>query len=306
MMRSTAAEAPERHERRRIRPELFFVGSAIFHYLGPSFAVLLFARIEPLGVAWLRILVAATVFAIWRRPWRRWRSARRDERATILAWGVLLAGMNSVFYLAIDRLPLGTVAAIEFVGPIAIAAFAVRTLRNAVAIGLTLAGLALLSDVSLAGSPLGFLFALANMVLFAGYVIIGHRVSRHTGLTGVDGLALAMIVAGVASAPIGMVAGLPALTDPVALGAAIGVGVTSSVIPYVFDQLAMRRLARETYALMTALLPATATVIGLLILAQRPQLAELLGIGLVVIAIVVHRPVSAEKTYEEREKVSDG
>src|SRR5690606_20202385 len=96
----------------RVRPELFFVGSAIFHYLGPAFAVLLFARVEPLGVAWLRILTAGVVFALWRRPWRAWSAAGQAERRLIVLWGVVLALMNASFYLAIDRLPLGTVAAI--------------------------------------------------------------------------------------------------------------------------------------------------------------------------------------------------
>src|SRR5436190_22083775 len=95
-------------------PHVYFVVSAVFHYLGPSFAVLLFARVPVLGVAWLRIVSAAVVFALWRRPWRALRHAGRDARATLVAWGVVLAVMNCCFYEAVDRLPLGTVAAIEF------------------------------------------------------------------------------------------------------------------------------------------------------------------------------------------------
>lgn len=273
----------------RVRPELFFVASAIFHYLGPSFAVLLFIRVEPLGVAWLRILSAAVIFALWRRPWRAWLAAGRRERTTIVVWGLLLAHMNAVFYLAIDVLPLGTVAAIEFAGPIALAAVAVRSLRNLGALALTVGGVAALSQVSLAGAPLGFVFALANMALFAGYIIIGHRVSRYEHLAGVDGLAAAMMVAGVVALPLGITDALPAFTSPVTIGAAIGVGITSSVIPYAFDQMAMRRLSRGTYALMTALLPATATVIGILVLAQVPRPLEILGVSLVIVAVAVHR-----------------
>ncbi len=98
----------------RTRPEAFFIGSAIFHYLGPAFAVLLFSRVEPLGVAWLRIVAAAAVFALWRRPWRRLAGLDREGRRVILALGTVFALMNVCFYVAIDRLPLGTVAAIEF------------------------------------------------------------------------------------------------------------------------------------------------------------------------------------------------
>jgi inner membrane transporter RhtA len=281
----SGAQSPSR----RTPPELFFIGSAVFHYLGPSFAVLLFVRIEPLGVAWLRILTAAAIFAAWRRPWKAWSAAPAAERHTILMWGTLLALMNVSFYLAIDRLPLGTVAAIEFAGPILLAALGVRSLHSLAALALAVTGVVVLAEVSLSGSPLGFAFAMANMVLFTGYIILAHRVSRHACLSGVDGLAMAMLVAALVAMPIGIADALPAIPDPVALGAAIGVGVSSSVIPYVFDQFAMRRLPRATYALMIALLPATATVIGVLVLSQIPTLRELLGVGVVIVAVVLHR-----------------
>ncbi|WP_129787141.1 EamA family transporter [Promicromonospora panici] len=283
----------------RVRPELHFVGSAIFHYLGPAFAVLLFARIEPLGVAWLRILSAGLVFAVWRRPWRAWASAGPVERRTVVAWGGLLALMNASFYLAIDRLPLGTVAAVEFAGPILIAAIAVRSLRNLAALVVAVAGVAFLAEVSLSGSPLGFAFAIVNMALFAGYIVLAHRVSRHRHLVGIDGLAMAMLIAAVFALPFGVIDAAPAFTDPLALGAAIGVGVTSSVIPYVFDQLAMRRIARATYALMVALLPATATVIGVLVLTQVPTPAEVLGVALVIVAVALHRDGAPETDFEK-------
>jgi inner membrane transporter RhtA len=127
------------------------------------------------------------------------------------------------------------------------------------------------------------------MVLFSGYIIVAHRVSRQQRLAGIDGLAAAMLIAAAVAVPIGVIAAAPAFTDPTSLGAAIGVGVTSSVIPYVFDQLAMRRLARATYALMVALLPATATVIGVLILTQVPAPTEILGVVLISVAIVIHQ-----------------
>src|ERR1700730_11920808 len=90
----------------RVPPHLWFVGSAIFHYLGPSFAVLLFAHVGVLGVAWLRIASAAAVFAIWRRPWRSVVRGDSRSRLLVVALGTTLAFMNSVFYLAIDRVPL--------------------------------------------------------------------------------------------------------------------------------------------------------------------------------------------------------
>jgi inner membrane transporter RhtA len=270
-------------------PHLYFVVSAIFHYLGPAFAVLLFARVEVLGVAWLRIATAAFVFALWRRPWRVLRRLDGDGRRLVAAWGAVLAVMNCCFYVAIDRLPLGTVAAIEFLPVIALAALGARTPRNATALALAVPGVYLLTGVRLEGEPLGVAIAFANAAGFSAYIVLAHRVSRLPGLSGIDGLALAMLVAAVVVTPLAGWAAAPALTEPVALLAGAGVGISSSVIPYVADQLAMRRLPRATYALMVALLPATATVIGVVVLAQLPTAAELGGVALVVAGVALHR-----------------
>jgi inner membrane transporter RhtA len=215
-------------------------------------------------------------------------------RRLILAWGAVLAVMNCCFYVAIDRLPLGTVAAIEFLPVIALAALGARTSRNAAALLLAVGGVYLLTGVRFEGEPLGVAIAFANAAGFSAYIVLAHRVSRLPGLSGIDGLALAMLVAAVVVTPIGGWAAGPALLDPIALLAGLGVGVSSSVIPYVADQLAMRRLPRATYALMVALLPATATVIGVIVLAQLPSAAELAGVALVVAGVAFHRAPSAE------------
>lgn len=270
-------------------PASFFVGSAVFHYLGPAFAVLLFALVEPLGVAWLRIASAALVFALWRRPWRGLAALDSEGRRLLLAMGTVLAVMNVCFYVAIDLLPLGTVAAIEFLPVILLAALGARSGRNGLALVLAVGGVYLLTDVQLASEPLGLVFAFVNAGLFALYIVLAHRISRSGAMGGIDGLAAAMLVAAVVATPLGGWAALPALLDPVALAAGIGVGLTSSVIPYVCDQLAMARMRRATYALLVALLPATATVIGIVVLAQIPSLVEVAGVALVVGGVAVHR-----------------
>jgi inner membrane transporter RhtA len=267
-------------------PQAYFVVSAIFHYLGPSFAVLLFARVEPLGVAWLRVASAGAVFALWRRPWG---ALRTGAWRLIVALGVVLAVMNACFYIAIDRLPLGTVAAIEFLPVIVLAALGVRSLRNLTALALAVVGVYALIDVRLDGEPVGVAFAFANAVLFAAYIVLAHRVAVSGAVERIDGLAAAMLVATVAVTPIGGWSAAPAFLDPVALAAGVAVGVTSSVIPYVFDQLAMARLSRASYSLMVALLPATATVIGLVVLAQVPTATELAGVALVVAGVALRR-----------------
>ncbi len=273
-----------------IPPEAYFVGSAVFHYLGPSFAVLLFARVDVLGVAWLRITAAALVFAAWRRPWRKFLTLDRSGQLLIVSLGLVFAVMNACFYISISRLPLATVAAIEFIGPILLAAVAARVARNLVAVGAATAGVYLLTQVRFVGQPVEVAFAFANAALFTMYIILAHRVARRSTMGGIDGLAAAMMFAFVFIAPIGLMGATHAFTDPIALAAGVGVGVSSSVIPYVFDQLAMARLSRATYALFVALLPATATVIGVIVLRQLPSWVDLAGIALVMAAVALHRP----------------
>jgi inner membrane transporter RhtA len=199
--------------RRRLPPHAYFLVSAVFHYLGPALAVLLFAQIAPLGVAWLRIASAAAVFAAWRGParlWRRWRASPARTRRLLLAFGIVLAAMNACFYLAIARVPLATVGAMEFLGPVVLAAVGVRTKRNAAAFALAVAGVALLSEVQITGEAPGLAFSLANCGLFALYIVLGHRIAAEGGGTGIDRLATAMVIAAVAITPAGIAAAAPA------------------------------------------------------------------------------------------------
>ena len=274
----------------RVPPHAYFIVSAVFHYLGPSFAVLLFARLDPSGVAWLRIASAGLVFVLWRRPWRSYAALPPGDRAVVAALGLVLAAMNTLFYEAIARLPLATVGAIEFLGPIAVAAWGVRTGRNLLALILAAAGVCVLTDARIAGEPLGYIFAFANCALFIAYILLGHRISGGgAGISGIDRLACAMLVATMAALPVGLRGALPAFSHAALLAAAIGVGVSSSVIPYVCDQLAMARLPRASFALLLSLLPASATVVGILVLRQTPSLPELGGIALVIGGVALHR-----------------
>ena len=338
-------------------PQSFFLVSAVFHYLGPSLAVLLFARLDVLGVAWLRIASAAVVFALWRRPWRLVRKVRQEQalgvaggwtRAsgrtlvsgrtlagawvrvsgrtlvtgwtlaggwTLVALGVVLAVMNSAFYLAVDRLPLSTVGAIEFLGTVILAAAGARTVRNAGALALTTAGVIMITAIRVTGQPLGFAFAFANCVLFMLYIVLGHRIANaggagsagsgqagdtdrpaRAGISGIDRLAAAMLIAAVTATPWGLGGALPAFRHPVLLLAGVGVGVCSSVIPYVTDQLAMARLPRATFSLMLALLPVFATVIGAIVLRQIPTGEDVAGIALVVAGVALHQQAKREAT----------
>jgi inner membrane transporter RhtA len=276
----------------RIPPHLFFFVSAVFHYLGPAFAVLLFSSVSVLGVAWFRIASAALIFAVWRRPWRVFLGIPWTKQRTLLALGVVLGLMNACFYLAISRLPLGTVGAIEFLGPITLAALGARTPRNIAALLLAAAGGWLLTDARFAGQPLGFVFAFANCAFFMLYVVLGHHIAQDGGAAGIDRLGAAMLMALVTITPIGFTGALPAMTQPLLLLAGIGVGICSSVIPYVCDQLAMARLPRATFALLLSLLPASAAVIGIILLHQIPRIPEIAGILLVAGGAALHQESS--------------
>ena len=278
MLRAEPAAAPLH----RLPPHALFVLGAISQYVGAALAVLLFASVPAAGVAWLRVVAAAAVLVAWRRPWRtRWTGARLR---LVAAFGIALGLMNVCFYLSIDRLPLGTAVAIEFCGPIAVAALGSRTRRDLSALALAVAGVLALADVHIAGSPLGFALAAGAGIFWAAYIVLGHRVAADTEIRPQDGLALAMAIGAIGLAPALVVGAVPALVDPLLLAACLGVGVASSVVPYGLEQVAMRRLARARFALLLALLPATAAVIGAIVLGQIPGIVETAGIALIVIA----------------------
>ena len=270
-------------------PEALFMAGAVSQYLGAAVAATLFDELAPGGVALLRVLGAAAMIVALRRSWRRRWQARDLARAA--AFGVSLAAMNLCFYLAMDRLPLGNAVAIEFIGPVVVAAAGARTLRSAGALVLAVSGVVVLAGVESEGTARGVAFALLAGAFWAGYILLGHRVARSPA--SVDGLGLGMLVGAVAIGPFGAAAVGGALDSPLVLVLGLATGLLSNVIPYRIDQTVMRRVDPHRFAVLQALLPVTATAVGLAALAQVPSGQELLGIGLVIAAIAAGRP-SAE------------
>jgi inner membrane transporter RhtA len=266
----------------RLPPPLLFVTGGLSMYLGAAVAVLLFDELSPAAVVWLRQLGAAAVLLAWRRPGR---AAWRGKIFWLAAgFGMVTVVMNLAFYEAIARLPLGTAVALEFVGPVLVAAFGSRSVRDVGALLLVVSGVVLIADVRWAGSTLGVLFALSAAVLWAGYIVLGKRVAS-VGL-GVDGLAVGFGVAVVVLSPLALGTG-PAWASPRLLVLGIGVGVLGTVIPYALDQVVLRRMGQARFALLLALLPVTATVVGLVVLRQVPTLPEALGILAVVVGLTI-------------------
>ena len=267
-------------------PMLFVIG-AVSMYAGAALAVGLFSLLAPAAVAVLRMLGAAAVLLAWRRPAAvAWRGPRLVRAA---AFGLATAGMNIAFYEAIARLPLGTAVAVEFCGPVAVAAVASRRPRDIAAVVLAALGVALIADVRWSGSPSGVLWALAAAALWAAYIVLGKRVAGSGN--GLDDMAVGFAVAAVVLSPLLLLGGssgrvgLAALADPLVLLLAVGVGVLSSVVPYVLDQIVLRRVGQARFAVLLALLPATATIVGLIALGQVPSPLEAVGIAAVVVAV---------------------
>ena len=275
---------------RVLAPEGLFMVGAVSQYLGAAVAATLFDELAPGGVALLRVLGAAAMIVLLRRLWRRsWEPAVLGRAA---AFGVSLAAMNLCFYLAMDRLPLGNAVAIEFIGPIAVAAAGARTLRSAGALVLAVAGVLVLAGVEAEGTGRGVAFALLAGAFWAGYILLGHRVAHSPAA--VDGLGLGMLAGAVAISPFGAAAVGGVLDSPLVLILAVTTGLLSNVIPYRIDQAVMRRVDPHRFALLQALLPVTATVVGLAALAQVPSGQEAIGIGLVIVAIAGGRPAEVE------------
>ena len=270
----------------RVPAPFLFVAGALSMYVGAALAVGLFDRIPASSVAVLRVIGAALVLLAWRRPGRSgWRGARL---ARAVAFGLATALMNIAFYEAIARLPLGTAVAIEFCGPVAVAAVASRRPRDVAAVVLAALGVLLIADVRWSGSPSGVVWALAAATMWAAYIVLGKRVA--SAGNGLDEMAVGFAVAAVLLSPLLLVGGpssTAALADPAVLMIGAGLGVLSSVVPYVLDQIVLRRVGQARFAVLLALLPATATVVGLVGLAQVPSGGEAVGIAAVVAAVAL-------------------
>lgn len=272
----------------RVPAPALFLASGLTQYVGAALAVGLFAVLPAAAVAWWRIAISAVLLVAWRRPWRQ--SWTRADLLGAAAFGVVLATMNVSFYIAIEHLPLGTAVAIEFLGPVAVAGITGRGWRDRVGIGLAAGGVVLLAGVQLdravtGDAVVGLVAILGAAVSWAGYILLGRRVAVRRD--GISSLAVGMAAGSLVWLPLAFGAFLPVVTDPVRAVAVVGVAVLSSVIPYVLEQLVLRRVTAARFAILLAMLPVTAVVIGAVLLAQIPTVVDLLGIALVCVAIVL-------------------
>jgi inner membrane transporter RhtA len=272
----------------RIPAPALFLASGLTLYVGAAVAVGLFPLVGAPAVGWWRIVLAAVVLVAWRRPWRRRWTARELRLAA--AFGVALAVMNVAFYLGIDHLPLGVAVAVEFCGPIAVAAVTGRGWRERGAIAVAAVGVVLLAGVTVDSlgrddAVVGLLAIGVAAACWAGYIVLGKRVAGAGA--GIDSLTVGMVAGAVVLAPFFAHTAVVVVPDAGTLALLAVVAVCSSVVTYVLDQVVLRRVGTATSAVLTALLPATAVVVGAVMLAQVPTWPEVAGLAAVSGAIVM-------------------
>lgn len=264
-------------------PEALFVVSAISQYVGAAIAVSVFDEVAPQSVAWLRVIGAAAALLLvspgFHRGWTR------RQLAGTAVFGIATAAMNLCFYLAIDRIDLGKSVAIEFIGPISVAAAMTRNTRNALALALAVVGVVTLGGVELGDEPLGVVFVLAASALWAAYIVVGSRVAQAN--RGVAGLGVGLAIGAVALAPVGAPWSGPVWTSPVLLLLCCATGVFSNAIGYGIDQHVLRRISIRRFSVLLALLPVSALTVGWVALDQRPGTLDLVGMALVLAGVAL-------------------
>ncbi|MFD8980699.1 DMT family transporter [Streptomyces sp. NPDC059564] len=272
--------------RTRFGPVALVVSAGVSVQFGAALAVTLMPRAGAAGVVTLRLAAAALVLLVVCRP--KVRGYTRSDWGTVVAFGVAMAGMNGLFYQAIDRIPLGPAVTLEVLGPLALSVIVSRRLVNLLWAGLALAGVVLLSGHGGGGfgfgslDPAGAAFAVGAGAMWAAYIVFSARTGRR--FPQADGLALAMAVAAVISLPLGVVEAGSDLLVPSTLALGLGVAVLSSVLPYTLELLALRRLPAPTFAILMSLEPAIAASAGFLVLHQAMSVLDAAAIALVIAA----------------------
>lgn len=249
--------------------------------VGAGVAVLLFPDAGPIGMVTLRLVFSAVLLLAIFRP--RLRGRTRDDWFTVAGFGLVLAGMNALFYLALARLPLGPTVTIEYLGPLILSVVLARRASAWLWAALALAGVALLARGGLGSlDPLGVALAAGAGGMWVGYILLSARTGRR--FARLDGLAIAMAIGGLGVLPFGIASAGAALLDLRVLLLGLAVAVLSSAVPYGLELLALRRLPAETFSILLSLAPALAAGAGFAVLHQSLEGWDLLAIALVVVA----------------------
>ena len=268
-------------------PVALIIGSCVSLQFGAALAVQLFPHLGSWGVTSLRLAFAAIVLVIFARP--RVRGWTKQQWIAIAWFGVSMAGMNGFFYAALSRLPLGPAVAMEFIGPLVLAAVLSRGVIDVVGVGIAVAGIALFGIDGMLGAdpldPIGVICVLSAASFWALYIRKSARVGEL--VPGVGGLAMALVFASVLLLPFSIPAGIEIAAAPHLIWLAIGTGFLASVVPYTLEFFALRRLPQRVFGILASLEPVFAALFGWLLLSQGVSVLKLIGIALVVTASAV-------------------
>ena len=257
------------------------VGGLVCQEAGAGLAVLLFPQVGAVGMVMLRLVFSAIILLLIFRPSVRGRS--RADWLTVVAFGLALAVMNTLFYLALTRLHLGATVTLEYLGPLVLSVVVSRRASAWLWAVLALAGVVLLGRGGFDSlDPVGVVLALGAGVMWVAYILLSARAGAR--FARLEGLALAMAIGGVLMLPFGIVTAGAGLLNPLTLVLGLAVAVLSSTIPYGLELLALRRLPAATFSILLSLAPALAAVAGVVILQQPLTILDAVAIGLVVVA----------------------
>jgi len=257
------------------------VGGLVCQEVGAGLAVTLFPQVGALGMVTIRLVFSAVILLLVFRP--SLRSRTRADWLSVLAFGVVLAALNGLFYLALTRLPLGATVTIEYLGPLILSVVVSRRASAWLWAVLALAGVALLGRGGFDHlDPLGVLFALAAGLMWVCYILLSARVGGR--FERLDGLAIAMAAGALVTIPFGIATAGVALVRPGVLLVGFAIAVLSSTIPYALELVALRRLPAATFSILLSVAPALAALAGLVILHQQLEVLDAVAIACVVVA----------------------
>ncbi|QQE64553.1 EamA family transporter [Leptolyngbya sp. BL0902] len=257
------------------------IGSMISIQMGATLAKSIFGQVGPLGMVTLRLGLAAIVLMAWQRP--KLRGHTPADYRLLISFGLALAVMNSLFYLAIARIPTGVAVAIEFSGPLLVALLHSRRWLDGLWVALAAVGVVLLSPLRTNNlDPWGVAFALLAGVAWGVYIILSARMGR--AFRGGEGLALSMAVGGIVLVPLGLAAEGWAMLSPRILLVGLGVALLASALPYSLEMAALRRLPVQVFGVLLSLEPAIASTISFVALGETLTTQMVVAIGLIMVA----------------------
>ncbi|MEL6136168.1 MAG: EamA family transporter [Cyanobacteria bacterium J06628_6] len=273
-------------------PPALVIFSVISTQVGSAFAKTLFGQVGPLGIVFLRVALGACILlAVW-RP--RWTAATQSRWPVIVGFGASLALMNSLFYLAIARIPLGIAVALEFTGPLGLAVVKSRRWIDGLWTALAAVGVVLLAPIgNFTLDWVGVGLALAAGLCWAGYILMSARAGQ--ALPGIDGLAWAMAFGACLLAPVEVATSGLDLLRPDILAIAAGVALMSSVLPYSFELMALRQLPVNVFGVLLSLEPMAATLAGMVILGETLTVRSLLAV------LLISTAAAGSACYQNRE-----